>query len=55
MRALPFFALAVVAAVGTFLAIRSTGSEYAFVAGYTVVQYIVLATAWNILGATPAT
>src|SRR5438132_9025390 len=50
MRTLPFLALAVAAAVATFLAIHATGSEYAFVAGYTVVQYIVLATAWNILG-----
>jgi len=30
-------------------------SSYAFFIGYVVVQYIVLGTAWNILGATPAT
>src|SRR5262245_9804725 len=29
---------------------RLTDAEYAFVAGYVIVQYIVLATAWNILG-----
>ena len=50
MRAPLFFALAIAVAVVTFLGIRLTGSEYAFVAGYVVVQYIVLATAWNILG-----
>jgi len=50
MRPLPFLALALVVAVVTFLGILLTGSEYAFVAGYVVVQYIVLATAWNILG-----
>jgi branched-chain amino acid transport system permease protein len=33
-----------------FLALRAVGNEYYFVAGYTIVQYIILATAWNILG-----
>ena len=33
-----------------FLAARWLGSEYLFFAGYVVLQYIVLATAWNILG-----
>jgi branched-chain amino acid transport system permease protein len=50
MKPLPFLGLAVAVALAIFFAIRLTGSEYAFVAGYVVVQYIVLATAWNILG-----
>ena len=33
-----------------FFLARSVGNEYVFVAGYVVVQYLVLATAWNILG-----
>src|ERR1700741_2051109 len=32
------------------MVLRAFDIEYAFVAGYVVVQYIVLATAWNILG-----
>jgi branched-chain amino acid transport system permease protein len=47
----PVFALVslVVAAV-IFLVLRAVGNEYYFVAGYTIVQYVILATAWNILG-----
>ena len=33
-----------------FVLLSLPGIEYLFVAGYIVVQYIVLATAWNILG-----
>ena len=40
--------LAVAAAV--FAAIRLIGNDYYFFAGYVVLQFIVLATAWNILG-----
>ena len=29
---------------------RAVGNDYFFFAGYVVLQYIVLATAWNILG-----
>jgi branched-chain amino acid transport system permease protein len=47
----PVFALAsLVVAVAVFLILRAVGNEYYFVAGYTIVQYIILATAWNILG-----
>ncbi len=47
----PAFALASLAvAVAVFLILRAIGNEYYFVAGYTIVQYIILATAWNILG-----
>ena len=33
-----------------FGAARAVGNAYVFFAGYVVLQYIVLATAWNILG-----
>jgi branched-chain amino acid transport system permease protein len=39
-----------VVAAAVFGLSRLTGSEYFFFAGYVVLQYIVLATAWNILG-----
>src|SRR5262249_40938134 len=42
-------ACAVVAAVA-FAGARAAGNDYVFFAGYTVLQFIVLATAWNILG-----
>src|SRR5262249_60691966 len=37
-------------AVLVFLLAHGIGNDYLFYAGYIVVQYIVLATAWNILG-----
>jgi branched-chain amino acid transport system permease protein len=40
--------LAVAAAV--FLVARAVSNEYLFFAGYVVLQFVVLATAWNILG-----
>src|SRR6266516_178799 len=40
---------AIVAAV-YFAVVRSAGNDYRFFAGYTVLQFVVLATAWNILG-----
>ena len=33
-----------------FAAALALGNEYYFFAGYVVLQYVVLATAWNILG-----
>ena len=42
-------ACAVVAAM-VFVGARAVGNDYVFFAGYTVLQFIVLATAWNILG-----
>ena len=50
MRNLLFILLAIVAAVATFAAAKLIGNAYVFFAGYVVLQYIVLATAWNILG-----
>jgi branched-chain amino acid transport system permease protein len=45
-----FILLSIVVAIAVFIVMRLPGVEYLFVAGYTIVQYIVLATAWNILG-----
>ena len=45
------FVLALIAAAGAIFAVgRLIGNSYAFFLGYVVVQYIVLGTAWNILG-----
>ena len=47
----PIFALCATAiALALYLLFRFYGNDYLFFAGYTVLQYIVLATAWNILG-----
>lgn len=45
----PFLAGALVIVVG-IAALRLLGNEYGYYAGYVVLQYVVLATAWNILG-----
>jgi branched-chain amino acid transport system permease protein len=45
-----FFLVSVGVAGLVFLGARLTNSDYLFFAGYTVLQFIVLATAWNILG-----
>lgn len=50
MRLPAFIAMTVAAAVLVFVAARLFDSAYAFFAGYVVLQYIVIATAWNILG-----
>ena len=50
MRGLPFFLLLVAVAAAVFGAASWIGNPYVFFAGYVVLQYIVLATAWNILG-----
>jgi branched-chain amino acid transport system permease protein len=45
------FVLACAAAAAiVFASARAAGNDYVFFAGYTVLQFIVLATAWNILG-----
>jgi branched-chain amino acid transport system permease protein len=47
----PVFVLwLIVAALLTFVLARLIDNAYAYFAGYVVLQYIVLATAWNILG-----
>src|SRR5262249_20442059 len=45
-----FVAVLIAAALVIFGATRWIGNSYAFFAAYVVVQYIVLGTAWNILG-----
>jgi branched-chain amino acid transport system permease protein len=50
MRNIRFILLALVVAIVTFAAARAVNNAYVFFAGYVVLQYIVLATAWNILG-----
>ncbi len=50
MRSGPFFLLAVLVGAALFLGARVAGSDYFFFAGYVVLQFVVLATAWNILG-----
>jgi branched-chain amino acid transport system permease protein len=42
--------LEIAVALALFFAFRIVGNDYVFFAGYTVLQFIVLATAWNILG-----
>ena len=50
MRAWPFLAAAIVVAAIVFALARYLDNDYVFFAGYVVLQFIVLATAWNILG-----
>ena len=50
MRSSTFVLIAVLVASATFGAALLVGNEYVFFAGYVVLQYVVLATAWNILG-----
>src|ERR1700722_13449806 len=45
-----FVVLLLIAAAAVFSAAWSIGNAYVFFAGYVVLQYIALATAWNILG-----
>jgi branched-chain amino acid transport system permease protein len=47
----PKFTLILTAvAAALFIAFRLIGNDYLFFAGYTVLQYVVIATAWNVLG-----
>src|SRR5258708_37897787 len=50
MRSRTFFFAALATAAIVFEGLRSLENEYLFFAGYVVLQYVVLATAWNILG-----
>jgi branched-chain amino acid transport system permease protein len=50
MRSLPFLGAAIVVATAVFFSAALVGNEYVYFAGYTVLQFVVLATAWNILG-----
>jgi branched-chain amino acid transport system permease protein len=50
MRNATFVLLLLVVAAVTFVIARQVNNSYLYFAGYVVLQYIVLATAWNILG-----
>lgn len=50
MRAFVFYVVSILVGAVFFLFARWLGNDYLFFAGYTVLQFIVLATAWNILG-----
>ena len=50
LGAIPFILALIAVAFLVFGAGRAIGSSYAFFLGYVVLQYIVLGTAWNILG-----
>jgi branched-chain amino acid transport system permease protein len=45
-----FFIIAALVGIAFFFGVRAIGNDYLYFAGYTVLQFIVLATAWNILG-----
>jgi branched-chain amino acid transport system permease protein len=50
MRNAIFTAICLVVAAATFGILRLIGNDYLFFAGYVVLQYVVLAMAWNVLG-----
>lgn len=50
LQGLPFILALIAVAAVIFAAGRWFGSSYAFFVGYVVLQYIVLGSAWNILG-----
>src|SRR5882724_1758026 len=50
MQSWKFFLLALAVGAGVFAFALVVQNDYAYFAGYVVLQFIVLATAWNILG-----
>jgi branched-chain amino acid transport system permease protein len=50
LRTRVFLPVSVAVAILVFFGARLIGNDYVFFAGYTVLQFIALATAWNILG-----
>jgi branched-chain amino acid transport system permease protein len=50
VRTLAFFLVSCAVGAAVFVLGRIISNDYLFFAGYVVLQYIVLATAWNILG-----
>src|SRR5215472_13480560 len=50
MRTLPFFLLSLAVGAVVFGISLALKNDYVFFAGYVVLQYVVLGTAWNILG-----
>jgi branched-chain amino acid transport system permease protein len=50
VRSRVFLIVCLIVAAAVFLIARWFNNDYLFFAGYTILQFIVLATAWNILG-----
>ncbi len=50
MRTGPFVLICLAVAAAIFAGALAIGNDYIFFAGYVVLQYVVLSTAWNILG-----
>ena len=50
MRSWAFFLITLLVGAACFALFRAVNNDYLFFAGYTVLQFVVLATAWNILG-----
>jgi branched-chain amino acid transport system permease protein len=50
VRTRVFLLISIAVAAAVFFGARWVNNDYVFFAGYTVLQFIVLATAWNILG-----
>ena len=50
LASLRFFGVVLVVAAAVFAAMHAVGNDCVFYAGYTVLQYVVLAVAWNIPG-----
>jgi branched-chain amino acid transport system permease protein len=50
VRTVPFLLVSLVVGGAVFAAAMASANDYVFFAGYVVLQYVVLSTAWNILG-----
>ena len=50
MRTPVFIAIQIAIAAALYFSFRAINNDYLFFAGYTVLEFVVLATAWNILG-----
>ena len=50
MRSDFFLLICITAGAVLYAAAAALGNDYVFFAGYVVLQYVVLSTAWNILG-----
>jgi branched-chain amino acid transport system permease protein len=50
LRSLAALAICVAGGVAVVLGLDQAGTDYAFLAAYTILQFVALATAWNILG-----